>query len=136
MDSVTDKVLGKVVLFKDFVKRVNDNLGNITYKQSNSCLNGYYPRTVGICKYQGNILVAVAIDSTNNNKSNDRAARFVIKNRLEKILANDWDILPEEDGYTYVPEEYRSLLWDDPYTFKNLHGAIEPSLGLAALKSL
>lgn len=136
MEKFNDKILGDIVLYKDYIKRhVNQDDGSIEFKQSNTKLPGFGSRTVGICKFKDKIMAAVAINY-NPNKNDDKAAKYTIKQRLHNILSNDFDINPTDDGFTYVPIEYTNLLWKDPHTYRNLHGMIDPTYGQMLIKSL
>lgn len=136
MERFNDKILGDVVLYKDFIKKSGfDDHGRPTYKQSNTKLQGYGSRTVGICKFNNKYMVAVAINY-NPAKDDEKVVKYTIKQRLHTILQNDFDILPQDDGFTYVPQEWSSLLWKDPDTYSILHGIIDPSYGQIIIKDL
>ena len=134
MEKFEDKILGTIVVYKDYIKRLIDDEGEEYFKQSNTRLPSYGLRSVGLCKFNRKILAAVAINY--DKKNDERAVKFTIKQRLHTILKNDFDINPEDDGFTYVPEEYTNLLWKDSYTYRNLHGMIDPSYGQMIIKNL
>lgn len=136
METVTDRILGRIEIYRDFIKRDdNRNNGTVGFKQSNTYRPGYGARTVGMCKYQDKYLVAVAINYS-PNKSDDRVAKITIKQRLHTILDNDFDIHPTDDGFTYVPVEYLDNLWKDEHTYNILHGMIHPTYGNMIVKEL
>jgi len=135
MKKFNDKILGDVILYKDYIKMVGvDDYGQI-YRQSNTKLQGYGDRTVAICKFTGKLLVAVAINY-NPTPDSDKSVVYPLKHRLHTILQRQFDILPEDNGFTYVPEEWASLLWKDRHTYGILHGMLDPGYAQMIIKEL
>lgn len=138
MEIIRDNIFTKFIVYKDFVKKQYDKEGDPVYKQSNTRLPGYLPRSVGIAFINGHILIATIID--HKDKNNDKAARVMIRNKLVSIVENDFDIVDSNNhlmpGVTQVPFEYTDSLWRDKYTYNNISGNIDPTYCNMAMNSI
>lgn len=135
METITDRILGNIVIYKDYIRKLTNDQDEIIFKQSNTKLPGYADRNIGVCLFNKKIMVAIALNY-NTKKDNDKTVKSVIRQRLHTILKNSFDINPEDDGFTYVPIEYSNLLWKDFWTFRNLHGMLDPTYSQMAINSL
>jgi hypothetical protein len=136
MQRFNNSVLGSFVVWTDYVKFLTNNLGEVSYRQSNTKLSGYMDRHIGITVNNDNVLVAVAVSNSSNKKESEKTAKNVIAQRLINILENDMNIDAEDRGMTYVPKEMLDMLWKDLYTYKNLYGSVDPTYLQMALKSV
>lgn len=138
MEILKDNKLQKFILYKDFIRKSFDKEGNPVYKQSNTRLQGYIPRCVGVALVDNKVLVASTIDY--KDKNNDKVARTMIRNRLAQILDTDYNIVDDSNqvipNITYVPTEFLDLLWKDQYTYNNIGGMIDPTYCMMAINSL
>ena len=136
MEKFNSKVLGPFIIWKDFIKFNNGGNGEVSYKQSNTKLAGFMDRYIGLSIIKNNILISVAVSNGSNKKESDKTARNVIEQRMISLVNKEYNIDPEDRGITYVPKEMLDMLWKDPYTFKNLFGAVDPTYIGMAVKSV
>ena len=132
MKKVNIKV-GAVCCWYGFIKPKKNKVTNtITYSQSNTKLDNYSQRFVGLyLSHNENIYVAVAV-----NKKGDQGNwwKFIIENRIAKAIRNGGNIYEDDRGITMVPMSYKDLLFKDPYTHSNLYGIIDPTYLDMAIK--
>lgn len=136
MEKFNSRVLGSFIVWKDYIKFNSSANGDISYKQSNTKLNGFMDRYIGLSIVNSNVLVSVAVSNTSNKKESDKTAKNVIEQRMISLVKKDYNIDAEDKGVTYVPKELLDMLWKDPYTYKNLYGAIDPTYISMAVKSV
>jgi hypothetical protein len=136
MEKFNSRILGSFIVWKDYIKFNSSSNGDISYKQSNTKLNGFMDRHIGLSVVNNNILISVAVSNTSNKKESDKTAKNVVEQRMISIIKKDYNIDAEDKGVTYVPKELLDMLWKDPYTYKNLYGAIDPTYISMAVKSV
>ena len=136
MEKFNSRILGSFIVWKDYIKFNSSSNGDVSYKQSNTKLNGFMDRYIGLSVVNSNILISVAVSNTSNKKESDKTAKNVVEQRMISIIKKDYNIDAEDKGVTYVPKELLDMLWKDPYTYKNLYGAIDPTYISMAVKSV
>ena len=132
--------IGPMVYWKDYVKITTDELGEPVYHQSNTPLDGFYERVIGLVlvtnKFNSNYsgkhyYVAVAADNgkQNKKKKNKNLTRIIVKNRIvNAIEQHKGEITPHMKGITVVPESYIDYLYKDKHVTDNLYGHLDPTL--------
>lgn len=124
--------IGTIFSWYDYTKpKKNKAEGTVTYSQSNTVLDKYNQRYIGLfMDHSDNIYIAVAV-----NKKNDSGNwwRFILENRIEKAIRTG-NIDESDKGVTFVPFRYKDLLYTDPYTYNNLYGCIDPTYLSLAVK--
>lgn len=124
MRKVSTKI-GNIIIWSDFVRSKKiPSTGNIVYYQSNTKLEGYGQRYIGILVTHSNdVYVGVAL----NSKKDDKGPwyKFIIENRIQNVMSG-YGL--EEKGGTMVPIAYLDLLYKDPTAYSSLYGAIEPTM--------
>jgi hypothetical protein len=132
-----DTKLGPIVVISDYIKgKKNKFTGELHYQQSNTPLDGYIQRYVGILlTHTGNIYVSVAVNSKNDN-TNSNWWKYIIENRLSTVINNNGNIGPDDKGVTMVPMSYKEFLYKDSAAYNNIYGAIEPTVLEMALTKL
>ena len=136
MEKFNSRILGSFIVWKDYIKFNSSSNGDISYKQSNTKLNGFMDRYIGLSIVNSNVIISVAVSNTSNKKESDKTAKNVIEQRMISLIKKDYNIDAEDKGVTYVPKELLDMLWKDPYTYKNLYGAIDPTYISMAVKSV
>ncbi len=136
MDTHNSRVIGKFVIWKDFIKFSPKPDGTAAYKQSNTKLPGYLERYIGLSVVSNNILVSVAVSNSANKKESDKTAKNVIEQRMINLLKKDNNIDADDKGITYVPQEMMDMLWKDSYVYSNLYGMVDPTYVNMAVKSI
>jgi hypothetical protein len=136
MEKFNSRVVGSFIIWKDYIKFNSTSNGDVSYKQSNTKLTGFMDRYIGLSVVDSNIIVSVAVSNSSNRKESDKTAKNVIEQRMISLLKKDYNIDAEDKGVTYVPKELLDMLWKDPYTYKNLYGAIDPTYVNMAVKSV
>lgn len=136
MEKFNSRVVGSFIIWKDYIKFNSTSNGDVSYKQSNTKLTGFMDRYIGLSVVNSNIIVSVAVSNSSNRKESDKTAKNVIEQRMISLLKKDYNIDAEDKGVTYVPKELLDMLWKDPYTYKNLYGAIDPTYVNMAVKSV
>lgn len=118
--------IGAIFTWYDYIKPRKNKVTNITtYNQSNTKLDKHSQRYVGLfMDHNDNIYVAVAV-----NKKNDSGNwwRFIIENRISKVIKNGGNIDERDKGITMVPFRYKDYLFKDAHTYQNLYGLIDPT---------
>lgn len=128
MRTVKSKV-GQIAIWSDFVKpKKNMSTGNINYLQSNTKLEGYSQRYVGLyVAHNNDIYVAVALNRNEEKKpDHPNWFRFIIENRISNMLDNKGNVDPEARGSTMVPMHYKDLVVKDYYAYCTLYGPLDP----------
>tara|TARA_R110002074_G_scaffold402324_1_gene607139 strand:- start:193207 stop:193665 length:459 start_codon:yes stop_codon:yes gene_type:complete len=132
MRKVNTKI-GTIYSWYDFIKPKKNKVTNtMTYSQSNTKLDNYSQRYVGLfLSHNEEIYVAVAV-----NKKGDAGNwwKFIIENRIGKALRNGGTINENDRGITMVPMPYKDLLFKDPHAYTNLYGIIDPTYLDMAIK--
>jgi hypothetical protein len=136
MEKFNSRVVGSFIIWKDYIKFNSSSNGDVSYKQSNTKLTGFMDRYIGLSMVNSNIIISVAVSNSTNKKESDKTAKNVIEQRMISLLKKDYNIDAEDKGVTYVPKELLDMLWKDPYTYKNLYGAIDPTYVNMAVKSV
>lgn len=126
MKKMHSKKFGPYLIWTDFIK-LNQRGTEVGYKQSNTPLTGYHERMVAFATKDGKFIVAVAVRQGKDNKDAARSGKAVIEQRIEHLLANDWDITQDDRGITWVYPEWKDLLVKDPNTHHNIFGMVDPS---------
>lgn len=127
MNKIATKV-GTIVVISDYIKaKKNKITGELTYVQSNTPLDGYTQRFVGIyINNHKDIYVGVAVNSKKDT-SNSNWWEYIIKNRIVTSISKGSFTL-EDKGITMVPFAYKDLLYKDPCAYNNLFGMIDPTM--------
>lgn len=135
--------IGPIVYWKDYIKVTKEEAAfgeepTIKFEQSNTKLDGFYERTIGILLVDGHeghytgkhYYVAVAADNGKTKKKRRRDyPRIIINNRIKQsIKKNEGEILAKERGITVVPVSYLDLLYKDPAVTNNIYGPLDPTL--------
>lgn len=127
MNKIATKV-GTIVVISDYIKaKKNKITGELTYVQSNTALDGYTQRFVGIyINNHKDIYVGVAVNSKKDT-TNSNWWEYIIKNRIMTSISKGSFTL-EDKGITMVPFAYKDLLYKDPCAYNNLFGMIDPTM--------
>jgi hypothetical protein len=132
MKKISTKI-GTIITWYDYIKaKKNINTGITEYSQSNTKLDKYSQRYVGLYLSDNNdIYVAVAV-----NKKDDSSNwwRYILENRITTMVKNRGNVNPEDKGCTMVPMSYKDLLFMDVMAYSSLYGMIDPSILDMALK--
>ena len=136
MEKYNSRVLGFFVIWKDYVRFSLRSDGEQTFKQSNTKMEGYIDRHIGLSVVDSKVLISVAVSNASNKKENSRTAKNVIEQRMINIINKDYNIDPGDRGVTYLPKELIDMLWKDPYTYNNLFGSVDPTYIGMAIKSV
>ena len=139
MKKITIKDIGKVMYWTDHIKMSRGEEGEAYYDQSNTALEGYHNRIIGItkCRKTKNYIIAVALSQERKNQNKSaRSGRGVVNTRLRKAISLEGSIGPEDKGVTSVPKEYLDFLYKDYATFNNLYGPADPTMLDMALMGL
>lgn len=135
MNNIKTKI-GQIAVISDYIKvRKNKNTQEISYLQSNTMLEGYTQRFVGIyITNNKDIYVGVAVNSKKDT-TNSNWWEYIIKNRIMTAVSKGSFTL-EDKGVTMVPFAYKDLLYKDPCAYNNLFGMIDPTLLDLAINNL
>lgn len=127
MNNLKTKI-GPIAVISDYIKvRKNKNTQEISYLQSNTPLEGYTQRFVGIyLSTNKEIYVGVAVNSKKDT-TNSNWWEYIIKNRIMTAVSKG-SFTPEDKGITMVPFAYKDLLYKDPCAYDNLFGMIDPTI--------
>lgn len=121
--------VGQIAIWSDFVKpKKNMATGAINYLQSNTKLEGYSQRYIGLyVAHNNDIYIGVALNKNEEKKpDHPNWFRFIIENRIFNMLTNKGNVDPESRGSTMVPMNYKDLLTKDYYAYSVLYGPLDP----------
>lgn len=126
MKKFFSKKFGNFIIWTDYIK-LSTKQGDTQYKQSNTPIAGYHERTIGFLKRDNRFIVSVAVSQGNKDgKEGNRSGRSVVEQRIDRLISQDYDIMPEDKGVTYVLKEWMDLLVKDQHTYANIFGAVDP----------
>ena len=92
MEKFNSRILGSFIVWKDYIKFNSSSNGDVSYKQSNTKLNGFMDRYIGLSVVNSNILISVAVSNTSNKKESDKTAKNVVEQRMISIIKKDYNI--------------------------------------------
>lgn len=135
MNNLKSKI-GPIAVISDYIKvRKNKNTQEISYLQSNTPLDGYTQRFVGIyLSHNKDIYIGVAVNSKKDT-TNSNWWEYIIKNRIMTAVSKG-SFTPEDKGVTMVPFAYKDLLYKDSCAYDNLFGMIDPTMLDMAIANL
>lgn len=130
--------IGEVIYWNDFVKfKASKNPTEETvYKQSNTKVDTYHPRTIGLYKSEDWYYVAVSTSNKPTSAIPVKIAKGMINSRLREVIKNDRNIEVSNFGCTTVPASYLDLLWKDSAAYNYLYGPLDPTMLDMAVKLL
>lgn len=134
MNKISIKDLGNVVYWTDYVQVTKDEEGELVFNQSNTPLEGFHPRMVGLTFKDKKWYVAVALSPGGDTLP--RTGRGVINSRIREVIKNDDNITPTMRGVTMVPESYFDYLYKDKYATNNIYGMLDPTILNIMVKNL
>jgi len=125
MKKINTKI-GTVIVWYDFIRsKKNKATDTISYDQSNTSLEGYSQRYIGIhLSHNNQLYVAVAV---NKREDSGNFWRYIIQNRIITLIQNYDNMSPEDKGVTTLPLSYKDFLFNDPCVYNNLYGLIDPT---------
>lgn len=126
--------IGTIVTWYDYIKSSkNLRTGLTSYNQSNTKLDGYSQRYIGVyLSHDNKIYISVAV---NKKEDNSNWWKYIIENRIITMFNNGGNVGPDDKGCTMVPMAYKELVYKDYNAFSNLYGIIDPTSLDLALKS-
>ena len=131
--------VGFIVHWNDFIlsKFRKDNEGNsiIEYKQSNTKLDGYCSRTIGVARRAGGYVIAVALSREDLTSKTERSGKGVIVHRIKTLIHNDLSCTAEMKGVTWIPDNYLIMVYNDPAAYNTLYGPIDPTTMKMAIRA-
>lgn len=118
--------IGSLIIWSDYVKpKKHPSTGNITYNQSNTKLEGYSQRYIGLyTAFNGDVYVGIVLNRETNKQSSNSWFKFVIENRILTLIDKKGNVDAEFKGATMVPQNYVELLSTDPYAYSTLYGPL------------
>jgi len=137
MNKTQLKDVGSVIFWTDYVKseyRRSD--GEITYKQSNTPMQDYCARTIGLCRRASGWIVSVAMSKDTPSQKTEKSGKGVVTHRIRNLIENDLSTTPEDKGITWVPYSWRDLLVNDKHAYSGIYGPLDPTSLKMAVKML
>lgn len=126
MNKTQLKDVGSVVFWTDYVKstyRRND--GEVTYSQSNTPVQDYCARTIGMCRRESGWIVSVAMSKDAPSQKTEKSGRGVVNHRIKALIDNKLTVEPEDKGITWVPYAWKELLINDKMAYSNIYGPLD-----------
>lgn len=131
---------GPVIYWHDYIsskyKKNAEDEPVVEYRQSNTELDGYSSRTVGVAYRAGGYIVSVALSKEDFTAKTEKSGRGVIVHRIKQLIANGLTTGPKDKGITWVPTSYLNLLYTDKAAYDNLFGPIDPTTLKMAINML
>lgn len=131
MKKLTTGETGPIIYWHDFInskyRRLADGDSVTEYKQSNTKLDGYCSRTVGIAYRADGYVLSVALSKEDLTAKTEKSGRGVVVHRIKSLISNGLNTGPEDKGVTWIPMSYLHLLYTDKAAYDNLFGPIDPT---------
>lgn len=131
--------IGEVVYWNDFIlsrfyKKDGEPIND--FKQSNTKLDGYCYRTIGVTNRAGGYIISVALSKEELTAKTEKSGKGVVVHRIKKLINQGLSATIEDKGVTWVPHSYVGLLYNDPVAYNNIFGPIDVMSIKMAIASL
>lgn len=125
---------GRIAHYRDFTEVIRYPDGYIEYRQTNNIEEArnsgvYNQRIVGLHMTSDHTLaIGVAVASLHDPSVNLKSGLQVVKARVRDLVEKyELDMSsPSLRACTVVPIQFSHLLVDDPYTYSNISGPLDP----------
>lgn len=131
--------VGEVTYWNDFIQSKyykKDGESYTEYKQSNTKLDGYCYRTIGISRKTNGYVIAVALSKDELTPKTEKSGKGVVIHRIKSLINKGLSTTIDDKGITWVPVNYLDLLYNDPATYNNIFGPIDPMAMKIAIAKL